>query len=27
VNVRLAQKTRTLIFSGNDGVKHAEGLL
>jgi hypothetical protein len=27
VNVRLAHKTRTLIFSGNDGVKHAEGLL
>lgn len=27
VNVRLAQRTRTLIFSGNDGVKKAEGLL
>lgn len=27
VNVRLAQKTRTLIFSGQDGVKKAEGLL
>lgn len=27
VNVRLAQKTRTLIFSGKDGVKTAEGLL
>ena len=27
VNVRLAQKTRTLIFSGSDGVKKAEGLL
>ena len=27
VNVRLAQKTRTLIFSGGDGVKKAEGLL
>ncbi len=27
VNVRLAQKTRTLIFSGKDGVKAAEGLL
>lgn len=27
VNVRLAQRTRTLIFSGSDGVKKAEGLL
>lgn len=27
VNVRLAQRTRTLLFSGNDGVKKAEGLL
>jgi hypothetical protein len=27
VNVRLAQRTRTLIFSGGDGVKRAEGLL
>lgn len=27
VNVRLAERTRTLLFSGNDGVKHAEGLL
>jgi hypothetical protein len=27
VNVRLAQRTRTLIFSGKDGVKKAEGLL
>jgi hypothetical protein len=27
VNVRLAQRTRTLIFSGTDGVKKAEGLL
>lgn len=27
VNVRLAQRTRTLIFSGNDGAKRAEGLL
>jgi len=27
VNVRLAQRTRTLIFSGQDGVKKAEGLL
>lgn len=27
VNVRLAQRTRTLIFSGDDGVKKAEGLL
>ncbi len=27
VNVRLAQRTRTLIFSGKDGVKRAEGLL
>lgn len=27
VNVRLAQKTRTLIFSGKDGVKAADGLL
>jgi len=27
VNVRLAQRTRTLIFSGGDGVKKAEGLL
>jgi len=27
VNVRLAQRTRTLIFSGNDGAKPAEGLL
>lgn len=27
VNVRLAQRTRTLIFSGADGVKKAEGLL
>jgi len=27
VNVRLAQKTRTLLFSGGDGVKKAEGLL
>lgn len=27
VNVRLAAKTRTLIFSGQDGVKKAEGLL
>ena len=27
VNVRLAQRTRTLIFSGDDGTKRAEGLL
>jgi len=27
VNVRLAQRTRTLLFSGRDGVKKAEGLL
>ncbi len=27
VNVRLAQRTRTMIFSGQDGVKKAEGLL
>jgi hypothetical protein len=27
VNVRLAQRTRTLIFSGEDGAKRAEGLL
>lgn len=27
VNVRLAERTRTLIFSGGDGVKKAEGLL
>lgn len=27
VNVKLAQRTRTLLFSGNDGVKKAEGLL
>jgi hypothetical protein len=27
VNVRLAQRTRTLLFSGGDGVKKAEGLL
>lgn len=27
VNVRLAERTRTLIFSGQDGVKKAEGLL
>jgi hypothetical protein len=27
VNVRLAQRTRTLIFSGSDGAKRAEGLL
>ena len=27
VNVRLAQRTRTLLFSGSDGVKKAEGLL
>ena len=27
VNVRLAQRTRTMIFSGSDGVKKAEGLL
>jgi hypothetical protein len=27
VNVRLAQVTRTLLFSGSDGVKKAEGLL
>lgn len=27
VNVRLGQRTRTLIFSGGDGVKRAEGLL
>lgn len=27
VNVRLAERTRTLIFSGKDGVKKAEGLL
>jgi hypothetical protein len=27
VNVRLAQRTRTLIFSGNDGTKKVEGLL
>ncbi len=27
VNVRLAERTRTFLFSGNDGVKHAEGLL
>jgi hypothetical protein len=27
VNVRLAQRTRTLIFSGNDAAKRAEGLL
>lgn len=27
VNVRLAERTRTLLFSGNDGVKQADGLL
>jgi hypothetical protein len=27
VNVRLAERTRTLIFSGQDGAKKAEGLL
>lgn len=27
VNVRLASRTRTLLFSGKDGVKKAEGLL
>ena len=27
VNVRLAQRTRTLIFSGKDGVKQARDLL
>lgn len=27
VNVRLAQRTRTMIFSGSDGVKQADGLL
>ena len=27
VNVRLADRTRTLLFSGKDGVKKAEGLL
>ena len=27
VNVRLAERTRTFLFSGNDGVKQAEGLL
>lgn len=27
VNVRLAQRTRTFLFSGNDGVKQADGLL
>lgn len=27
VNVRLAERTRTLIFAGQDGVKKAEGLL
>ena len=27
VNVRLAQRTRTLLFSGGDGVQKAEGLL
>lgn len=27
VNVKLAQRTRTLLFSGNDGLKKAEGLL
>lgn len=27
VNVRLAQRTRTMIFSGKDGWKQAEGLL
>lgn len=27
VNVKLAQRTRTLLFSGSDGVKYAEGLL
>ena len=27
VNVKLAQRTRTLLFSGSDGVKKAEGLL
>jgi len=27
VNVRLAQRTRTMIFSGQDGIKKAEGLL
>lgn len=27
VNVRLAERTRTLLFSGKDGVKKAEGLL
>lgn len=26
VNVRLAQRTRTLMFSGSDGFKRAEGL-
>jgi len=27
VNVRLTQRTRTFLFSGNDGVKQADGLL
>ncbi len=27
VNVRLGQRTRTFLFSGNDGVKSADGLL
>ncbi len=27
VNVRLAERTRTFLFSGNDGVKQADGLL
>lgn len=27
VNVRLAQRTRTFLFTGNDGVKQADGLL
>jgi hypothetical protein len=27
VNVKLAQRTRTLLFSGGDGFKKAEGLL
>lgn len=27
VNVRLAERTRTFLFSGGDGVKQAEGLL
>ncbi len=27
VNVKLSQRTRTLLFSGSDGVKKAEGLL